>query len=168
MTMATDPIAPSSPRSPLQVQCGRLAGLAAAASLVLAALMGLETLGPWLVKPVVMADLLLSIASLVAPATYVFALWRLGRVLKAFAREGRFVAAAFQALRSVGLALALGAVFTLAVEPGLATLLGRSPGYLIGLSAADIALGLLGAMLWGFARLFRRAARLERELDGFI
>jgi hypothetical protein len=130
--------------------------------------MSLETLGPWLVKPLVLPDLLLAVASLVAPATYILGLWRLGGVLKVFAREGRFVTAAFEALRGVGLVLALGAVFTIAIEPGLAILLGRSRGYFIGLSAADIALGLLGAMLCGFARLFRRAAELERELDGFI
>ena len=110
---------PSSPKSPLQVQCGRLAVLAAAASVLLVGLVALETLGPWLVKPVVLADRLFSIASLVAPSAYVFGVWRLGRVLKAFAHEGRFVTAAFEALRSVGLVLALGAIFTLAIEPGL-------------------------------------------------
>lgn len=166
--MVAAPTAPSGPRSPLQIQCGRLGGVAAAASIVLAGLMILETLGPWLVKPLVWPDLLLAAASLVAPATYALGLWRLGRVLKAFAQEGRFVSAAFEALRGVGLVLVIGAVFTVVIEPGLAILLGRSRGYLISLSAADIALGLLGAMLWGFARLFRRAARLERELDGFI
>jgi hypothetical protein len=166
--MTARPNVPVSPKSRLQNQCDRLSRLAAVASIVLAGLMILETLGPWLVKPLVLPNLLLSVASLVAPTTYILGLWRLGRVLKAFAREGRFVAAAFEALGGVGLVLVLGAVFTIVIEPQLAILLGRSRGYLIGLSAADIALGLLGALLWGFGRLFRRAARLEDELDGFI
>ncbi len=167
-SMAKVQTANASPTSRLQTQCASLGGLAATASIILAGLMVLETLGPWLVKPLVLPDLLLAAASLVAPATYAFGVWRVGRVLRAFAREGRFVSAAFEALRGVGLVLVLGAVFTIAVEPPLAILLGRSRGYFIGLNAADIALGLMGAMLWGFARLFRRAARLERELDGFI
>lgn len=160
--------AASPPRSRLQVQCARLGLLAAASSVILAGLIVLETLGPWLVKPLALPELLLSVASLVAPATYVLGVWRMGSVLKAFARDGRFVSAAFEALSSVGLVLTVGSVFTIVIEPELATLLGRGRGYFIGLNAADIALGLLGSMLWGVARLFRRAARLECELDGFI
>jgi hypothetical protein len=142
--------------------------VAVVASLALALLMALETLGPWLVKPPGVPDALIALASLVAPMTYAIGLWRVGMVLRTFAHEGRFVAAAFEALRGVGVVLALGAVFTIAIEPGLAILVGRGRGYLIGLGAADIALGLLGVMLWGFASLFERAARLETDLDGFI
>ena len=166
--MAKDPTSLPHKVVPLRAQCGRLGAILAVFSFGLAGLIGLETMGPWLIKPVSARDAAVALVGLVSPLAYTLGLLSLSGVLKGFSREGRFVDSAFDALRSIGFALAIGAVVKIVVEPELAWWLGRSRGYFIGLDPGDIALGLLGAGLWVFARLFRRAARLEAELDGFI
>jgi Protein of unknown function (DUF2975) len=166
--MSHDPVPLPRKGIPLRAQCGKLGAILAVFSFGLAGLIGLETIGPLMVQPISARDAAVALVGLVSPLAYTLGLWSLSGVLRGFSREGRFVDSAFDALRSIGFVLAIGAVFKVIVEPELAWWLGRSRGYWIGLDPGDIALGLMGAGLWVFARLFRRAARLEAELDGFI
>ena len=139
-----------------------------AGAIGLGALLALENFGPLLVKKAGTADLLLVLINLVAPLCYLLALGYVGRILARFAEEGRFALAAAGALAGVGIALLGGSAFHILLAPSLSAALGHGPGYVFGLDAAEIALGGVGLGLWGFSRLFRRAAQLEQELDEFM
>ncbi len=156
------------PRSPLRSDCHRLANILPMVSIVLAVLIVLDTTGPWLVRWPGASQALARLITLVAPAAYVIALWRLGRVLKLFGDTGRLIAAAGKALGNVGWALAIGGAFQTLAAPALQTLTGHGPGYWIGLDSAAIALAALGLALVVLARIFNRAARLEAELDQIL
>jgi len=160
-------IAPS-PAAPdrLRRDCRRLAAVLQVSCVIVAMLVLLEATGPWLVRRPDAAHLTAGLTGLVAPGAYVAALWRLGGVLKVFAASGRFLAGT--ALNSVGWALAAGGAFQVLVAPALEKLMGADPGYWIGLDPAAVALAALGGALVTFARLFRRAARLEAELETIL
>jgi len=161
---------PSSPAPPdrLRRDCRRLAAVLPATCLILLALVVLEALGPWLVRRPDAGQITAGLTGLVAPAAYIAALWRLGMVLKIFGISGRFVTGAGSVLRSVGWALAAGGGFQVLLAPALEKFAGRDPGYWIGLNPAAVALAALGLALVTFARLFRRAARLEAELETIL
>ena len=152
----------------LRRDCGRLARGLAILCLVVSGLILLESFGPWLVRRPDGGEVVARLIALVAPAAYMAGLWGLGRGLKLFAGHGRFVTAVADALNGVGWALAAGGVFQVAVAPGLEALSGHGPGYWIGLDPAAFALAALGLALVVLARLFRRAARLEAELETLL
>jgi hypothetical protein len=157
-----------SSETPLRRDCRRLAKAFFIGCLVLGVLVLLEGLGPWVFKRPDPGDISVTIIDLVAPAAYLAGLWRLAVTLSAFARDGRFQTVIAAGLRSVGLALLFGGLFQTAVAPGLKTLSGHGPGYVIGLDAADVVIAAIGAGLWAISRLFRKAARMESELEGII
>ncbi|MEI9902989.1 MAG: DUF2975 domain-containing protein [Asticcacaulis sp.] len=146
--------------------CGRLAFALQALCVGLVLLILLESFGPWLVRHPDGPQVAIRLIGLVAPLVYLAGLWRLAGVLKIYATTGRFLAA--RALRGVGLALTAGGVFEVAVVPGLDALAGHGPGYVIGLDPAAIVLAALGVALLMFARLFKRAARMEAELETIL
>lgn len=154
------------PPSPLRRDCGRLAKALYALCATVSLLILLDSLGPWLVRRPDGAGLVAGLLGLIAPLAYMVGLARLARVLGLYAGHGRF--AVTDALAGVGWALTAGAVFQTLAAPGLARLAGHGPGYWIGLDAATIALGALGIALVVFARLFRRAARMETELETIL
>ena len=149
----------------LRQSCQRAALAFAIACFVLTALILLDGFGPWLVHHPDGGQVAAKLIGLVAPAAYMTGLWRLGRALKSFAETGRFAAAVSNSLASVGWALLAGGVFQTALAPGLEALAHHGPGYLIGLDAAALVLAALGVALLIFARLFKRAGRMEAELD---
>ena len=157
-----------SSETPLRRDCRRLAKVFFIACLVLGALMLLEGLGPWVFRRPDLGNIAVAIIDLVAPAAYLAGLWRLAVTLAAFARDGRFQTILAGGLRGVGLALLFGGVFQTALAPELKTLSGHGPGYVIGLDAAAIVIAAIGAGLWAISRLFRKAARMETELEGII
>jgi hypothetical protein len=158
----------------LQTQCRRLGLATLITTPVLLVLIGLDRTGVLMVAMVRghagagWRDWGLAGVALVPSLIYLGSLWQMGMALRAIGREGRFVTAVAATLRGVGLALALGALFQIAAAPMLDQLLGRGPGYWIGLDSAAITLGALGLVLMIFARLFKRAARLEHALDEII
>lgn len=156
------------PLNRLRADCGRLARGLFILCLIVSGLILLESCGPWLVRRPDGGQVVARLINLVAPAAYMAGLWRLGRGLRLYADKGRFGAALADALGGVGWALVAGAVFQIAVAPGLSALSGHGPGYWIGLDPAAFALAPLGLALIVFARLFRRAARLEAELETIL
>ncbi len=160
--------------SRLQMECLRLGGFTLVATPVLSMLIVLDRTGALLAAMVSGRhavdgrDWGLAVVALVPAVIYLLSLWQIGTALRAIGREGRFVTAVAATLRGVGLALALGALFQIALAPALDRALGHGPGYWIGLDSAAITLGALGLVLIVFARLFRRAARLENTLGEFI
>ncbi len=156
----------NTPSNRLRSDCRQLARILTILCIVLSALILLDRLGPWLVHRPDAGEAGVRLIGLVAPAAYMAGLWRLARLLKAFAATGRFAAA--DALSGVGWALTAGGAFQTVAVPGLLTVIGHGPGYWIGLDAAAIALAALGLALLVFARLFRRAARMEAELETIL
>ncbi len=154
------------PPNRLRQDCRRLSFALHAVCGILALLIGLESFGPWLVHHPTGPQATVHLIGLVAPATYLAGLWRLARALRQYAVTGCFLAA--EALGGVGLALTVGGVFQVALLPGLETLAGQGPGYIIGLDPAATVLAALGVALMMFARLFRRAARMEAELETIL
>ncbi len=152
----------------LRLDCHRLARGFAAGCVAVAILLLLETFGPWLTRPPQAGQTGVALIDLVAPAAYLWGLWRLRAALAAFAAEGRFLAAFTGALRDVGVAFLAGGLFQTFAAPGLKLLAGHGPGYFISLDAAAIAVAAVGAGLWAMSRLFARAARMEAELEGIL
>ncbi len=152
----------------LRDDCRRLARGLVILCLVVSGLILLESLGPWLVRRPDAGIVVRRLIDLVAPAAYVAGIWRFGRVLRLFADNGRIVVAVAEGLNGVGWAVAAGGVFQVAVAPGLQTLSGHGPGYWIGLDPAAFALAALGLALLVLARMVRRAARLEAELETIL
>ena len=170
--MPTDPDPTTKTR--LQSECLRLGRATLIATPVLLALIVLDRTGALMVAMVAgrggagWREWGLALVALVPAVIYLVSLWRIGTALRAIGREGRFVTAVAATLRGVGLALALGALFQIALAPMLDRALGHGPGYWIGLDSAAMTLGAVGLVLMIFARLFRRAARLEQALGEFI
>ncbi len=151
---------------PLRRDCRRLALALHVLCIGLALLILLENFGPWLVRHPDGAQAAVRAIGVVAPLVYLAGLWRLAGVLNIYAVTGRFLAA--NALSGVGLALTAGGVFEVAVVPGLDALVGQGLGYILGLDPAAIVLAALGIALLMFARLFKRAARMEAELETIL
>ena len=156
----------TSPPNRLRADCHQVARILSVLCVAVSALIVLDACGPWLVHRPGAGVMIVRVIGLVAPAAYMTALWALGRVLKSFALTGRFAAA--QALSRVGWALTAGGAFQILIAPGLDAALGHGPGYWIGLDPAAIAVAALGIALVVFARLFKRAARMEAELEGIL
>ena len=154
--------------SRLRHDCRRMSLWAGPASGLLAALLALEAFGPWLAARPDGATVAAGLVDAVAPAAFLVGLWRLGVAFGRFAESGRFAAALADGLRAVGLVLVLGGLFQTFAAPGLKIVAGRGPGYYVGLDAAAIVIAALGAALLVIARLLRRAAALEAELDTIL
>lgn len=165
--MLTD-VSNTPPVSPLRDQCRKLGRIISIACLGLAGLLLLESLGPLAARSASGSDIGHRLINLMAPCCYLVALWHMGRVLKTFARQGRVLPTASDILKGIGISLAVGAIFQIFLVPLLLIAVGKGPGYFIALDGAHMVLGILGLGLWGLSRLFRRAARLERELDEII
>ncbi len=150
----------------LRQDCRRLALALYTVCSGLLVLIVLESFGPWLVRHPTGPQVAVRLINLVAPLVYMAGLWRLAHVLKIYGASGRFLAA--EALGGVGMALTGGGVFQVALLPGLEALAGQGPGYVISLDPAAIVLAALGVALMMFARLFRRAARMEAELETIL
>ncbi|MGZ3297626.1 MAG: DUF2975 domain-containing protein [Asticcacaulis sp.] len=171
--MNVSPITDEKVPSRLQAECRRLGLLILIATPLLLVLIVLDRTGVLMASGLTgrgagWRDWARAIVALVPALIYLFCLWRTGAALRDIGREGRFVAAIAETLRRVGVALSLGALFQIAIAPTLAKAFGQGPGYWIGLDSAALTLGVLGLVLMIFARLFRRAARMESELDEII
>lgn len=152
----------------LKRQCKNLATATLVASIGLSCLLLLERTGHWLVDGVTPAEALQTALTLIAPGCFLFALWYVGKVMNAFAVEGRFVATAALALRGVGWAVLIGGSFQVLLAPSLQRAIGRPPGYIVDLDISSACLAVLGVFLILMARLFERIAKIEHELDGIV
>jgi hypothetical protein len=96
---------------------------------------------------------------------YLLALWWVRQALRAFAAGELFTPAVARTLHRVGLTLAIGAGLNTFVVPGVQTMLGQSPGYLIAYDIGGLVLGAVGLSLSMVATLFTHASALQSELD---
>lgn len=96
---------------------------------------------------------------------YLLALWWVRQALRAFAAGELFTPAVARTLHRVGLTLAAGAGLNTFVVPGVQTMLGQSPGYLIAYDIGGLVLGAVGVSLSMVASLFTHASALQSELD---
>lgn len=110
-------------------------------------------------------DLRLAAIATVPDVCYLLALAAIRAALGAIARGYRYAQAVTTALARAGMLLAGGAFFTLAIAPGLATLAGAGPGYLIAYDPGAVALVALGLSLKVLAHVLDDARAIERELD---
>jgi hypothetical protein len=95
----------------------------------------------------------------------VLALWWVRGALATFASGAFFTPALARALRRAGIALAVAAVFAVAVLPTADGLLGWPRGYLVAFDVRTFVLGAVGIALTLIAHVLRRAATLQAELD---
>lgn len=152
--------------SRLRQDCRKLSLVLQTLCIGLMLLILLESFGPWLVRHPTAPQVAVRCIGLVAPLAYMAGLWRLADVLRIYGASGRFLAV--DALGGIGLALTAGGVFQIALAPGLEKLAGQGPGYVIGLDPAAIVLAALGLALMMLARLFRRAVRMEADLETIL
>jgi len=96
------------------------------------------------------------------------ALWWVRQALAAFARGDIFAPTVARMLERVGATLAAGALAATFVVPPLQRALGADPGYWIAFDVAGVVLGALGLALAVIARVLRRAAAVQAELDEMI
>lgn len=96
---------------------------------------------------------------------YLAALWGMRQALDAIARGELFATTVVVALRRVGWMLALGAAIGVFVVPGVQSLLGAGPGYLVAYDIGGLVLGALGVSLAVFAGALAHARALQTELD---
>ena len=71
-------------------------------------------------------------------------------------------------LTRIGLAIALGAMIEIAVGPWLLLMVKGWPGPIFTYDPATLTLGAVGALLLVLAGLWRQAASMADELDGFV
>jgi hypothetical protein len=98
---------------------------------------------------------------------YMWAIWMVRRALRSITDGALFDEVVLKLLFRVGFALFGGALFTVVGQPVVYTLLSGSP-QLKTFEPSPLTLGVVGAALALFSRLFERAASLRKELDEFI
>lgn len=103
--------------------------------------------------------------SFVPEAMLLVGLWWVRGTLAAFARGEWFAEPIARMLGRVGVIVACGAFARIFLVPGACRLLGFDPGYWIAFDASALVLGAIGLSFQAIARVLRRAAALQSELD---
>ena len=98
---------------------------------------------------------------------YMWAIWMVRRALQLIASGALFDEVVPKLLFRVGLALFIGALFTLVGQPFVYAILYGNPHFKT-FEPSPVVLGIVGAALALFAQLLERAATLRRELDEFF
>lgn len=100
-------------------------------------------------------------------ALYIWAIWMIRVALKAIARGELFGAVVPRLTFRIGAALFGGALFTVFGVPILTAAIEGQP-WLKTFEPSGVVLGVIGAALMVFARLFAQASAMRDELDGFV
>lgn len=156
----------------IRMQAGRLCRIVAGGAVVLWVLLVLERFG----QPA--AALLqhggdaatwhviaLRLIEACPQAIYLIALEWTRRALAGFARGDLFTPTVARMLDRVGATLVLGAFVELFLVPAAQRLLESNPGYWIAFDVSALVLAAIGLSLSVVARVLRRAAELQTELD---
>jgi len=98
-------------------------------------------------------------------AIYLYAIWSCRSAARRVQKGARFGDEMPALLARIGLAIAVGALIELAVGPWLLILLN---GPIFTYDPATLTLGAVGALLLVLAGLWRQAAGMADELDGFV
>ena len=101
-------------------------------------------------------------------AIYLYAIWSCRSAARRVQKGARFGDEMPALLTRIGLAIAVGALIELAVGPWLLILLNGWPGSVFTYDPATLTLGAVGALLLVLAGLWRQAAGMADELDGFV
>ena len=101
-------------------------------------------------------------------ALYLLALWWIRQALAAIGRGELYGPAIRRMLDRVGWMLALGALASVFLVPGLCRWLGYDPGFWIAYDVSALVLGAVGLSLKVIADVLRHAASVQAELDGIF
>ncbi|WP_170181714.1 DUF2975 domain-containing protein [Phreatobacter stygius] len=139
--------------------------------LAIGAIMAVTLVAMLLQGSVMRVQAITRVALIWSPALfYLWALWTLRGLFQTLARGGpSFQPAVTRALAKVGWALTLGSVASLVMGPiQMMVLQHRMTGWFASFNVPALTLGVVGLALIVLAHMFRRAARVEAVLDGFI
>tara|TARA_Y100000815_G_scaffold275109_1_gene311612 strand:- start:171 stop:626 length:456 start_codon:yes stop_codon:yes gene_type:complete len=104
----------------------------------------------------------------VPSAIYLYAIWACRSAARRVQRGARFGEEMPALLTRIGLSIAAGAVIETAVGPWLLLMAKGWPGPILTYDPATLMLGAVGALLLVLAGLWRQAASMADELDGFV
>ena len=124
----------------------------------------------WIIhgRAMVAREALTSLIWVFAPACYLFGVWSIGAGLGQVARGRLIQQTMASTLRSVGLALGVGAVFTVFVMTNLLRLIGGNTGGVMFFDVGAMTLGMIGGALFLLGRVMDQAGRVQAELDEMI
>lgn len=157
-----------------RAMCGQFRWLAVfmvvSVGLLLASIHLIFPLLNWIVhgRPVVARDTLGSLIWVFAPACYLFGVWSIGAGLGQVAKGRLIQPTLASTLRRVGLALGVGAVFTVFVMTNLLRMIGSSTGGVMFFDVGAMTLGMIGGALFLLGRVMDQAGRVQAELDEMI
>tara|TARA_B100000678_G_scaffold261131_1_gene242423 strand:- start:127 stop:582 length:456 start_codon:yes stop_codon:yes gene_type:complete len=101
-------------------------------------------------------------------AIYLYAIWACRSAARRVQKGAQFGDEMPLLLTRIGLAIAAGALIETVVGPWLSLLVKGWPGPIFTYDPASLALGAVGALLLVLAGLWRQAASMADELDGFV
>lgn len=107
----------------------------------------------------------LACVSTLPEGLYLAGLWWIRQALAEFAAGKPYSSTTERMIDRVGTMLAAGALVSVLLVPGISRALGSGPGYLIAHDVAAVVLGATGLALKVIARVLRRAADIQAELD---
>jgi hypothetical protein len=119
-------------------------------------------------RPMEMRHVAVSLIWIIPAACYLFAVWSIGRATGQLA-NGRLIQPTLaSALRRVGLALGVGAVFTVFLMTNLLRLAGATKGGYLNFDVGGMTLGMIGGALFLLGRVIDQAGRVQAELDEMV
>ena len=99
---------------------------------------------------------------------YLYAIWACRSAARRVQKGARFGDEMPALLTRIGLAIAVGAMIEIAVGPWVLLMVKGWPGPIFTYDPATLTLGAVGALLLVLAGLWRQAASMADELDGFV
>ena len=114
------------------------------------------------------SDTLASLIWMTPGVFYLFAVWSIGRAMGQLAKGRLIQPILASALRRVGLAVGLGAVFTVFLMTNLLRVAGASKGGYLNFDVGAMTLGMIGGALFLLGRVVDQAGRVQAELDEMV
>lgn len=113
-------------------------------------------------------DTLTSLIWVTSPAFYLFAVWSIGSAMGQLAKGRLIQPVLVAALRTVGLALGLGGLFSVFAMTNLLRLVRGGEGGWAYFDVSGMTLGMIGGALFLLGRVMEQADRVQSELDEMI
>lgn len=114
------------------------------------------------------SDTFVSLIWITPAGFYLFAVWAIGRAMGQLAKGRLIQPTLASALRRVGLAVGLGAVFTVFLMTNLLRLAGASKGGYLNFDVGAMTLGMIGGALFLLGRVVDQAGHVQAELDEMV
>lgn len=106
--------------------------------------------------------------SLFSPASYLYAVWVIGKAMGSVARGDLFQPVLARALRRAGIALGVGGLFSVFLMTNLMRLIGIIDGGYLNFDVSAMTLGMFGGVLFLLGTLVEQARSVQAELDEMI